>query len=505
MKMNNCRLMFVCFVAFSLLFIALPGFAKDSSLQVKCVDSSGNPAANIKVVIFNLNNQKMKDKKSDAQGIADFAKVDDGVYRIFGRKDGLVPALYEFVLLKESTESVTLKFESGADKKFYFEDQTMNQQAMGLMKEALDAYKQSKFADAEKLLMQSLEINPSNADALYYCSVTSLQQGKFDQGATMLNRTLQVSNLLKTLPSPVQPGSPNPYDQISQNVQQLLKRLPAIKGENALNQKKYDEAIALFSEAIKSDPENSEYYANLAIALTNAKKYDEGMAAVDKAIQMKPAEKSYVTLKGSIAARRESAVLDNAQTIMNEGNKLLQDGDPAGAIKKFEQASAIVAPERQSPLWRQIAKAQIKLNQPDAAIASYKKSIELAPADKSAEYRDSFAQYYLENKKYDEAVDVLADPKGAGSRSPEQVLLDLAKTAKNKEPKLAEAALERVIKTNPANAEAYFDLGQMYYADGKEKDNRTKELLTKFVEIGKDPDRIESAKNILIMVNRRTK
>ena len=165
----------------------------------------------------------------------------------------------------------------------------------------------------------------------------------------------------------------------------------------------------------------------------------------------------------------------------------------------------MVSQDKQSPLWRQIAKAQVKLNQPDAAIASYKKSIELAPADKVAEYRDSFAQYYLENKKYEDAVDVLADPKTAGTKSPEQVLLDLAKTAKNKDPKLAEAALERVIKTNPANADAYFDLGQMYYADGKEKDIRTKELLTKFVEVGKDPDRIENAKNILIMINRRTK
>ncbi len=505
MKINSCRLIFVCFVAFSLLFIALPGFAKDSALQVKCVDASGNPVANVKVVVFSLNNQKTKDKKSDAQGVADFAKVDDGVYRVIGRKDGLVPAFYEFVLLKESTESVTLKFESGADKKLYFEDPTANQQAMGLLREGVDAYKQSKFADAEKLFMQALDINPSNADALYYCSVAMLQQGKFDQGTAMLNKTLQLSNALKSLPSPGQPGSPNPYEQIAQNVQGLLKKLPAIRGENQLNQKKYDEAIASFSEAIKGDPQNSEYYANLAIALTNAKKFDEGMAAVDKAIQLKPGEKSYVTLKGSIAARKENAVLDNAQVFMNEGNKLLQDGDPAGAIKKYEQANSMVSQDKQSPLWRQIARAQVKLNQPDAAIASFKKSIELAPADKVAEYRDSFAQYYLENKKYEDAVDVLADPKTAGTKSPEQVLTDLAKTAKNKEPKLAEAALERVIKTNPANADAYFDLGQMYYADGKEKDIRTKELLTKFVEIGKDPDRIESAKNILIMINRRTK
>jgi hypothetical protein len=45
----------------------------------------------------------------------------------------------------------------------------------------------------------------------------------------------------------------------------------------------------------------------------------------------------------------------------------------------------------------------------------------------------------------------------------------------------------------------------MYYADGKEYDKRTKELLTKYTEIGKDPDKLSSAKDLLIMVNRRSK
>jgi len=164
-----------------------------------------------------------------------------------------------------------------------------------------------------------------------------------------------------------------------------------------------------------------------------------------------------------------------------------------------------VAQDKQSPLWRQMARAYGKLNQEDAAVAAFKKSIELAPADKASEYRNSLAQYYLDGKKYDEAVEVLADPKAAGSQSPEQTLLALAASSKNKQPQLAEAALERLLKVNPDNTDAYFDLGQMYYADGKEKDSRTKELLTKYVETGKDEAKLESAKNMLIMINRRTK
>ena len=106
-------------------------------------------------------------------------------------------------------------------------------------------------------------------------------------------------------------------------------------------------------------------------------------------------------------------------------------------------------------------------------------------------------------KKFDEAIGVLTDPKAEGS--PEQTLTDLAKTWKNKEPNFAIAALEKVIMLNPANADAYFDLGQLYYIDGKSKDSRTKELLNKYVEIGKDADKIQGAKDMLVIVNKRSK
>lgn len=504
MKMKSCKSLFVCLISFSILFFALPGFAGDSTLQVKCVDASGNPVPGVKVVIIHLQSQKSKDKKSEAPGVAEFTKLDDGAYRVVGRKDGLVPALYEFAVLKGSQESVTLKFAAGADKKLYFEDPAEEARSFTLLKQGLDAYKQNKFADAEKLFNQSIEINPGSPEASYYLAIASLQQSKYDQGVEMLNRTSRLASAYMTMPSPV-PSGPNPYEQILQSAQGLIKKLPAFKGENALRQQKYDLAAAEFNEAIKTDPNNPELHANLAIALTNAKKFDEALKALENAIKLKPAEKAYADLKAQINARKEKVELDKAQTVMDEGNKLLQDGDAAGALKKYEEAKSMVAPERQSPLWRQIARAQAKLDQQDAAVASFKKAIELSPADKVPEYRNSYAQYYLDAKKYDEALDVLADPKTAGSQSPEQVLIELANSSKNKQPQLAEAALEWVIKANPGNADIYFELGQMYYADGKEKDSRTKELLTKFVEVGKDPAKIESAKNMLIMINRRSK
>ena len=502
MKINSCRYLFVCLFSLSVLLFALPSYADNGTLQVKCLEASGTPSQNAKVVIVNMINQKAKDKKSDAQGAAEFAKLEDGVYRVFARKDGFVPALFEFAVLKGSSESVTLNLVAGADKKLYFEDQAEEQRANQFLRQGLDAAKQNKYEEAEKLFSQALEINPSSVETLYFFGVTNLQEAKFDRAVELLNQAVKVSDALKALPSNAA-ANPNPYDVISRNAKQNLKQMPAYRGEYALRQKNWDLALKAFSEAIKDSPDNPDNYSNMAIALTNTGKLDEALAAADKAIQLKPGEKSYVDMKSRIAARKENAMIEKAQALMIEGNKLLQDGDAAGALKKFEEAKGMIKEDRQAPLWMQIGKAQAKLNQEEAAVAAYKKSMELAPADKLGDYRKAFAQFYLDGKKFDEAIGVLADPKAEGS--PEQVLMDLAKTWKNKEPNFAIAALEKVIKLNPANADAYFDLGQLYYIDGKSKDSRTKELLNKYVEIGKDADKIQGAKDMLVIVNKRSK
>jgi tetratricopeptide (TPR) repeat protein len=292
------------------------------------------------------------------------------------------------------------------------------------------------------------------------------------------------------------------YQHIIQNVQQLKKDLPVRKAEDALRQKNYEEAVKQLSELIKANPNAPELHANLATALFYSGRYDEALAAIDKAIQLKPG--AFDNARKTILAQKENAQNEKAQAIMDEGVKQLQAGDAAEALKKFDQAKTMVSANNQWLVWTWIGKAQGKLNQPEVA-DSFKKAIELAPADKAKDCRNAVAQYYEGLKKYDDAIDVLVDPKAAGSESPEQALLTVAKNAKDTQPKLAEVALERVIKINPENIDAMFDLGQLYYSDGKENDRRTKELLAKYAEKGQDPAKLESAKGMIVIINRRTK
>jgi tetratricopeptide (TPR) repeat protein len=498
MKKNCWTSILLIVFAFSLLLFALPAVAQESTLQVKCIDSSGAPAAGVKVFAVNMKNpQKPKDKKSDAQGVAEFTKLEDGAYRVIGRKDGLVPALYEFAVLKGSSKTVTLKFEAGADKKLYFEDPAEEQKAAALLKQGLDAAQQKKFPEAEKSINDALAIKPSMAEGLYYLGQVFLQQEKYDQALEVMDRAAEAANAW------IAAGAQGPYPQIVQSAQQTRKKLPAIKGENALKQKNYDAAAKAFNEAIQSDPNDPEFRANLAIALANATKYDEALAAIDQAIKLKSTETAYAEIRKTIAAKKENAVIDKAQSVLNEGNALLQNGDAAGALKKFEEAKGMIATDRQSPIWRQIGRAQAKLNQPEA-LESFKKAIELAPKDKVTEYKNSLAQYYLDSKQYDLAVDTVLEA-GDGGEGQEKTLLSMAKTRKDKEPKLAIAALERVLKLSPDNLDTTFDLAQLYYSEGKENDKRTKELLAKYSEKGQDAGKLDSVKGMLVIINRRTK
>ena len=259
----------------------------------------------------------------------------------------------------------------------------------------------------------------------------------------------------------------------------------------------------MYSEILQKDPNNSDTMYRLAIALTYAGKLEEAMSTIDRAIELKPGEEDYTKLKRQISARIENTAIVKAQAALDEGTKLLQGGDAAGALEKFQQALGMLKEDKQAPVWRQIGKAKAELKETDAAVEAYKKAIELAPENETVNYINNLAQFYLDNKKYEEAVDTLTDPKALGTESAEQVLMDLAGRAKD--PKFIEAALERVIKMNPENAEAYFMLGRNSYADGKERDSRTKELLTKYIEIGKDPEKIQSAKDILVVVKGRSK
>jgi tetratricopeptide (TPR) repeat protein len=507
MKKSICNLFLFCIVALSILILPLLGYADNGALQVKCVDPSGKPVSDVKVAAFSFNGGKGKILKSDLQGKVEFAKMDNGIYRVSGHKDGFAPAFFEWIALKDNLQSITLSFVPGDERKLYFEDPTEAERLKTLIRQGVDALNSGKWEEAEISLKQALQINPYGPDALYYYGSALIAQLKFDPGVESLKRAAELAEVLSgAAPS----GSADGSKKLIDTIQEMLKKdIPALKGESLLKQNKYDDAIKSFAEAAQNDPSNPVNYANMAVANAKLKKFDEALALIEKAIQVKPDAKKYTEMKDQIASLKENAkeneAISKAEIIRYEADKLVQSEDYAGALKKYEEAKALVLPAKQSSYWIKIARANVKLNQHNTAIAAFKKAIELAPAKEVQIYRDALADYYYENKKYDESIDMVVENQPASSKDEEQILLNMAAVKKDKDPAYAEAIFDRVLKINPGNADVYFELGQLYYMDGKSKDSRTKELLKKYLEIGKDTEKLQRAKDFLVVVNRRSK
>jgi tetratricopeptide (TPR) repeat protein len=501
MKMNGYKTVLLCFVGFSLLFFTAPAFGDSKELRVLCVDSGNNPLRNVNVTLINLLDKKSRDRQSNAQGIAAFSKLDDSVYHVVARREGFAPASAEFVKIETASDTITLQLQAGENRLLYFENPDVEQKAGMLLNQGLEAFQQNDLSEAESLFRQSLDINPTAADALYYYGIISLAQAKFDQAAEALGKAVNIAGVMKTVPSPAQGA----YEQITQNAQQQLNEIPGIRADYALKEQNFDEAIRLFEELTRTNPDRADYHARLSLALTQVNRLDDAMAAVERAIELDAGEEGYRTLKNAIQVTKQTEVLKKAQSLLDEGTKLLNADNPAEAVVKFEEAVTMIPEERQAPLWRQIGRARAALGLTGEAEAAFKRSIELAPEKENYEYRMSFAQFYLDIERFEDAVEIMADQEGAGAKDPEKILLELAESTRHKEPRLSEAALERVIKLNPDNADAHYDLGRLYYIRGKEMDSRSKELLSRYVQIGSDPNKIEDARGLIIVIDRRNR
>ena len=488
-------------------FLAAPAFAGAGALDVKCVDQGGNALSGVQVLVQQLGSGKWKDKKSDGKGVARFEKLDGGIYRVVARQQGFAPAFYEFARIKEGAqETVSLNFAPGdSARKLYFEDQSLSQKSMEALQQGVEALKAGKFDEAEKQIRAAIELNPSNPEAHFNLAIGYAQQNKWEPAENALRKASELSGMLAEIQQSLKPSEPNPYAEIQQRAEGLRAKLPGLKlrmeANEQLTKRNFKEAVAKFQEVLKSTPDDPDVYYSLAVAQAHAELYDEATQSVEKAMQLKPEEKAYGDLKKQIADRKVNAVLIKAQSVLDQGQELYKKGDYAGALQKYEEARAMIQGKKQAIAWSLIAKAHAQLNHPDQAIEAFKQAMDLAPDE--ANRRNELAQYYLSQKRYDQALELYSDPRGAGSEQVDQTLFALGqKMSKEGNAEVAQLAYEKALKANPNNAEVYYELGMTYFYNKKDA-KRAKEMLTKYQEIGKDKDHLNNTHSVLVVIARR--
>jgi tetratricopeptide (TPR) repeat protein len=500
-----------------LLFSGAIQAANTNTLSIKCVDESGKALAGAKVLIMAYGSgNKWQTKTADKEGLAKYDKLEDGAYRVVARPEGMAPGLYEPVILRNSAqESITVKCTAGDPlKKFYFEDDPMVQKAFELTKQGLAAMQEQKFEEAEKLFQSSLEQNPAQGDTHFWYGVCLSQQKKWDLAKDSFQQALKYATAQLMAIQPQKEGkdakgAPQLQAQstaqlnLQKNSAGMIAMLPGLKvkveGAEELTQKNYKGAITKLEEAAKLLPGDPDAFYYLALAYGYDKQWDAAGKAIDGAIKLRPEEKAYLELKTRLVT---NAALEKAKEIADAGDKAYNEKDYAGALKKYEEALPLLPdPNLQASVWVMIGRARTQLKQNDAAVEAYKRAISLAPQEAKNKqalqvHYEGVAQQYFNDKQYDQGFTAMSE---AGISIFERA----KKWASSPDTEdLAILAFQRVIKTEPQNAEANFELGSLYYFNKKDYVH-AKEYLVKYQQIGKDEKVLENAKNILAVIEKK--
>lgn len=213
------------------------------------------------------------------------------------------------------------------------------------------------------------------------------------------------------------------------------------QGLKALEEAKYDAAVAAFQKAIEADPKDYYSHFNLAMAYSLQNKDAEAVAEYRKTLDLKPG-------------------LYEAQ--LNEGVVLMRGKDAAGALPLLEAASG-QKPQEFRPLYF-LAEAQLATGAFDKAEASFKAALAIDPKSGSSEL--GLAHALVGQKKLGEA-----DPhyRQAGQLDPRyhEFLLELAKFYE--EVRQPEEAI-KIYREFPDNAAAQEHMGQLMLDNRQYKD-----------------------------------
>jgi tetratricopeptide (TPR) repeat protein len=207
---------------------------------------------------------------------------------------------------------------------------------------------------------------------------------------------------------------------------------PAAEGMKALNEQRWDAAVASFSKALEAEPKDYSHHFHLGFALSMLNRDQEAIASYRKALELKPG-------------------LYEAQ--LNLGILLLRTGQAAEAAPLLE-AAAQAKPKEFRPVYY-AAEAFLEAGQAAKAVPLFQAAIEIDP--KAAGAVLGFARALAKEKRLDEAA---VQYRKAGG----EALLELAQLyeAAGRIPEAVE-----LYKQFPENAAARERMGELLLEGGK--------------------------------------
>lgn len=203
------------------------------------------------------------------------------------------------------------------------------------LRQAMDAHRQNKFAEAEQAYCAILDAAPDCFEALHFLGLAYLQQNKLSEALEVASRALK--------------ARPQSADSL------------AMRGVVLSNLGRYAEALESQDALLALRPDSAETHYNRGVSLANLDQHEEAVASYRKSIALKP---------------------DNPQVFHNLGNSLIELGRPQEALEAYEGRLA-GGPVAIDTLINR-GNVLLQLERAEDALQSYDQALDCEPGNVSA-------------------------------------------------------------------------------------------------------------------------
>ncbi|MBK9622836.1 MAG: tetratricopeptide repeat protein [Candidatus Obscuribacter sp.] len=200
------------------------------------------------------------------------------------------------------------------------------------------------FANAKRCYLKAVALDPKGqSDSWYYAGLIDENYKRVPDAISEYGRYLAAkpsggfaadararSAAIKADPNKCQPLATKAQVQASGAAAEAYNAAAALQ-----NDKKYDEAIAKYQEAIKAAPNEAGYYYAIGTAYQAKEDYDNAIAMYEKARNLNPREPAYPALIKQLRQAKASPLVNSAI------EKQTQKNDIPGAIADYEAALRI--------------------------------------------------------------------------------------------------------------------------------------------------------------------
>jgi predicted O-linked N-acetylglucosamine transferase (SPINDLY family) len=263
----------------------------------------------------------------------------------------------------------------------------MNSQLQLILQQAIQAFQERNFDDAEKKLRYFLRIIPKYFDAIHLLAVVSASQGKYEESITYYKRALELN---KKDPS------------VLNNLGSSLNAL----GKNS-------EALLAFKGSLKIDPAIPEFWYNVGNTLCDLERYEEAVIYYERSLEINPeyyqALNNFGLALFKLNRHSESLTYFDRAYLLNEYflDCLINKGEALKELKRYEESLAcnqrvLTMNPEYVEAWSNQGLVLNELKRYDEAMAHYDKALSLKP-----DYHEAWSNKGVtlsELKRYDEAM-----------------------------------------------------------------------------------------------------